>query len=123
MRTWKLVCHTSRLKCDDFRLKDLLLSHRTCIECDLYAKKDLTYIVMQCPAYHDIRGNMYSEIYDFCDGMRDIFRNDPSNAFYWLIGKNIPDKDDRFMNELLCISGRFINEMYLRAVQCRTGVG
>ena len=57
---------------------------------------------------------MYNELYEFCDEMRVIFRNEPSNFFYWLIGKNIPDKDDNFMNDLLCISGRFINEMYIK---------
>ena len=42
----KLVCHTRHLKCDDVRLKDLPPSHRTCIECDFYAKEDLIDIVM-----------------------------------------------------------------------------
>ena len=119
----KLVCHTSRLKCDDVRLKGLPPSHRTCIECDLFAKEDLTHIVMQCPAYHDSGIKMYDELYGLCEDIRDIFRNDPKNVFFWLIGKNMPDKDDIFMNDVLCISGRFINEMYIKAVRGRTGVG
>ena len=37
----KIICHTSRLKRDDFRLKGRPMSNRTCIMCDMYCIEDI----------------------------------------------------------------------------------
>ena len=49
----KIVCHTSRLKWDDFRLKGLPLSNRACGFCDMFCVEDIIHIINQCPYYQD----------------------------------------------------------------------
>ena len=47
----KIICHASRLKRDDFRLKGLPMSNRTCVLCDMFCIEDVLHIVNQCPFY------------------------------------------------------------------------
>ena len=119
----RMICHTSRLKCDDYRLKDLPMSHKTCIECSYYVKEDLKHLVMQCPRHQDIRTGMFEDLYSFCGELRTLFVDKPGEVFYWLIGKDIDDCDEAFMNAFLTISGKAINEIYVRTTRDRTGVG
>ena len=37
----KLICHTSKLKCDDVRLKGLTPSNRVCTDCNMYAVENV----------------------------------------------------------------------------------
>ena len=50
----RLVCHASKLKNDDCRLKGLVPSSRTCPNCDLYLTADIRHILMQCPNNNDL---------------------------------------------------------------------
>ena len=42
----KLVCHASRLKGDDFRLKGCTHSYLACTECDMFIKEDLRHLAL-----------------------------------------------------------------------------
>ena len=72
----KIVCHASRLKRDDFRLKRLTMSNKTCTNCDLYCIEDVCHIVTQCPFYQDDREMMYDEIFRRCPSVKDVLSED-----------------------------------------------
>ena len=40
----KILCHASLLKRDDFRLKGLSMSYRTCIMCEMYCIEDIGHM-------------------------------------------------------------------------------
>ena len=65
---------------------------------------------------------MYTDIREFCSELKDLFSNEPGDVFYWLIGKEVSDCNGGFMNNLLSISGRAINEMYMCTLRKSVGV-
>ena len=89
----RIVCHTSLLKKDDFRLKGLTMSHKTCIMCDLYCIEDIIHIISQCPYYHKERTEMYNEIYQKCPKAKDVFERNSENTIFYLLGRDIPSFD------------------------------
>ena len=48
----RMVCGTSKLKCDDPKFKMETLSNRACTLCDFGIEENTTHLVMQCP-YHE----------------------------------------------------------------------
>ena len=47
----RLICHTSLLKRDDYRLKGSPMSNRTCMMCDMYRIEDIVHVILQCPHF------------------------------------------------------------------------
>ena len=119
----KLICHASRLKQDDYRLKGLLMSNRTCVLCDMYCVESIVHIVNQCPFYQNERNEMYNMIYKECPNAENAFMSDPQIIPYYMLGRRIPNFDE---NEMVClwyISGEFITMMYRKALSNRVGIG
>ena len=81
----KIVCHTSLLKRDDFRLKGLTISHKTCIKCDLYCIEDIIHIISQCPYFHKEIIEMYNEIYEKCPKAKDVLERNSENTIFYLL--------------------------------------
>ena len=104
----KLVTHSSKLKCDDIRLKGLTSSYRACTECDLFLKEDLFHLVMQCPSTDEMRREMYSELYKFDNRIMGIFAENAHEVFNWLIGKPINDFEIDVMYGFWLITGTYI---------------
>ena len=119
----KIICHASLLKKDDYRLKGLTMSHRTCLKCDLYCIEDITHIIMQCPCYHDERVEMYNKIYKECPKAKEVFEGNRENTIYYLLGRDIPSFEYKEMLSLWCISGNMVTKMYKKAIADRIGVG
>ena len=58
----KIVCKSSLLRVDDFRLKDSLHSAKVCSLCDNYSIENIEHIVMQCPFFENNRVELYKKI-------------------------------------------------------------
>ena len=58
----KLVCKTSKLKADDYRLKKELPSVKRCPSCDLYGFEDANHIIMSCPSLQLLRTDIFAEL-------------------------------------------------------------
>ena len=119
----KIICHTSRLKRDDFRLKGSPMSTRTCTMCNMYCIEDILHLLTQCPFYHEDRDNMYKEIFKECPNAAKSFEEYRGETPYFLLGRRIPLWEDNELLRLWCISGKAICHMYNKAVNTRTGVG
>ena len=119
----RIICHASRLKRDDFRLKGLPMSSRTCTNCNMYCVEDILHIISQCPYYHNDHVMMYQEIYEKCPNVKRVFDDDGPNTPYYLLGKNVPTCSDEEMVCLWSISGKAISNMYKKAISDKTGVG
>ena len=119
----KIVCHTSRLKRDDVRLKGLPLSNRVCEFCDMFCVEDIIHILNQCPYYHEERKEMYEKIYNECPNVRRIFRVEVKHIPYYLLGRVIPELDINEMIRFWITSCDYINRMYRKAISNRVGVG
>ena len=84
----RLVCKTSLLKSDDYRLKGLTHSNRACNNCDLYATENVKHLLMQCPAREDDRLKLYHSLYQIDLSIEECMRNEPQNVFIWMLGGN-----------------------------------
>ena len=119
----KIICHTSRLKRDDFRLKGLSMSNRTCIMCDMYCIEDIIHLLTQCPYYQEDRDRMYAEIFRECPNALMSFEEKRCEIPYFLLGRRIPLWEEEELIRLWCISGTAICNMYRKAIASRTGIG
>ena len=119
----KIVCKTSKLKVDDYRLKHLSHSHRTCSQCDSFAVEDIEHIFMQCPAFDDIRRDMYNNFAGLKPSIQSAINNQPSKVFIWCLGGQIEGVRTEDMFDFWMISGNAINNMYRRTVKGRDGIG
>ena len=119
----KLVCHASRLKCDDCSLKGKPISYRVCLNCDLYLPENLYHILMQCPYNQADFATMTEDIANECDSIGRAFADEPGEMFYWPLGKPIPDIEEAQMTAMRIIAGAGINNIYRKVLMTRTGVG
>ena len=85
----RIICHASLLKRDDYRLKGLPMSNRTCTNCDMYHVEDILHIITQCLYYHNDHVLMYEEIYSKCPNVKRAFEEDETNTPYYLLGRNL----------------------------------
>ena len=119
----RIICHTSLLKRDDYRLKSSPMSNRTCDKCDMYCTEDIVHIINQCPFYHIERSVMFEGIYRNCPNVKRIFEEDNVNVPYYLLGREVPSCSDEEMLCLWSISGDAITRMYKKAITAKTGIG
>ena len=119
----RLVCHASRLKCDDPRLKKESFSQKICGECTLGITETVYHMVMQCPVNENNRKLMFTEIRLHDIQFDERSASAPGEAFYWLMGKHIPDIEIDNMCKIWAISGRYIANMYHFRLKQKEGIG
>ena len=119
----KIVCHASLLKRDDFRLRGMTMSNKTCIHCSMYCIEDIMHIINQCPFYDSERNSMYDEIYKICPNAKRLCEKEIGLVPYFLLGRRIPEMEENELIWFWSISGEFINRMYKKAISSRTGIG
>ena len=119
----KIVCHASRLKRDDQRLKGQCMSNRACEKCDLFCIEDILHIINVCPYYYQDQCDMHSEIYTSCPNAKKIFERETKDVPYFLLGKSLPEMGIEEMTRLWCIAGKWICKMYRDATVNRVGIG
>ena len=119
----RLICHASRLKIDDQRLKSLSPINKMCPNCDMFITEDLFHIIMQCP-YNEVKiSETLKRITDLGTDVKDAFKEKPEEVFNWLIGKSIPNIDTDTMQKIRIIAGTDISFIYWRICIERSGVG
>ena len=119
----RLICHASRLKSDDPRLKDLSPCHRMCSKCDMFVTEDLFHIIMQCPSNAEKMAETQRRIIDLDSNLKTAFEESPEEVFNWLIGKNIPNIDIDILQKMRIIAGTEICHIYRLLCKERSGVG
>ena len=119
----RLICHASKLKSDDVRLKSLTLSHRICPYCDLYIVEDLYHVVMQCPGSETHMREMLDKITRINETIKSEFERNPNEVFAWLIGKDAPNIGREDMYKVWIISSEFIAKKYNQICKDRSGIG
>ena len=112
----RIVCRSSLLKSDDYRLKGSFFSNRTCTMCDMFVLEDIRHLVMQCPATQDMRSYMFKDINNWVPGFDALCREHPDDILVWLLGGQVPTVDLDVMETLWQISGTYIAMMYNSAV-------
>ena len=119
----KIICHASLLKRDDYRLKNLPMSSRTCTKCDHYCIEDIVHIVLQCRYFQPIMNDLYDKIYKAFPEAKVIFDENPTEVMYYLLGMHIPGFEESEMVRLWTISGNAICKVYRELTMDRKGVG
>ena len=55
----KIICRTSRLKSDDYKFTDQLISCRSCELCEQFRAEDVKHIVLECNGTEQLRMEMF----------------------------------------------------------------
>ena len=58
----KIVCGASKLKCDDYKYKNVSYFAKLCTKCELVAYDNIVHIIMPCPFHTDLRNSKYNEL-------------------------------------------------------------
>ena len=119
----RLVCHASRLKCDDVSLKGQDLSIRTCSNRNSYASETLRHVLMQCPLNQEDFGSMIDDICKECPNIALLFQNEPSEIFCWILGKQVPGIDVDELTAMRVIAAIRICMIYSKVLSTREGIG
>ena len=82
----RLVCNASLLKDNDYRLKKLPFIHKVCTQCYLGIREDVNHLLMQCPAYVDIKREMYG-VLESIDHYIKVALDDQQGIFNTLMGR------------------------------------
>ena len=118
----RILCHSSLLKCDDIRLKNLSHVHKVCSLCDHYSVENATHFIMQCPGTQHLRNEMLTELESHHD-IHNVLRDNANDVMLICLGKCPDDNYSEVMVKLWCISGRHINIMYRYVLNQRKGIG
>ena len=102
----QLVCHTSKLKDDDCKLKSRPIGERMCLACDLASPEDAIHMVAQCPAQTENRTQMYNQMRGLHPQYSDLV------DLGVLFGGKIPDIPDNVMLDFWLIASTYIEKMY-----------
>ena len=118
----KLVCKTSLLKADDYRLKRELPGAKVCPACDLYALEDVTHLIMSCPSMQLLRTEMFAELRTI-ENQYGYSILDQNDVLMFLLGKLCNAVPDELNYDFHITSASFISRMYMLVLERRKGIG
>ena len=119
----KIVCRTSMLKSDDYRLNDSTHCMKVCEGCDMFTTENMVHLLMQCPNTETKRLRMFERINEVYPHFDDKCREEPGEIAFWLLGKPINDVDIDTMFEIWKVAGYGILNIYWSAINQRAGIG
>ena len=108
----KIVCKASPLRTDDYRLKGLTHSHRTCIRCEMFEIENINHMLMQCPAVEVQITEMYCSLYSLDARIEPLMQSNPSLVLDWLLGGAINELDEQVMTNFWITAGSAIYHMH-----------
>ena len=116
----RIICDTSLLKANDYRLKGKTYGAKICTRCDMSILESAHHLIMQCHFYENERIAMYHEI-NLIEGdwMEDIMANS-QEIMYILLGKHPEGRSFSQMAQIWTISGKHISAMYRSVIAGRS---
>ena len=118
----KLICHGSKLKCDNAALKAEPRNSRLCINCVQNSIDNAKHMIIQCEDTEHDRAEMLREIYTALDDESDLVQN-TRDVLPILLGRRIEGISEKSMMRLWIIAGTHIHRMYQRRTFVKIGVG
>ena len=90
-----------------------------CTECYLGIKEDVNHLVMHCPAYVDIKREMYGVLESIDDHYVKVALDDQQGIFNTLMGQQPIGMPFESAFNIRCVSSHYIPIMYRMAVKNR----
>ena len=56
----KIICKTSKLKCNDFNLKTF--AQKVCVMCDLAAYENIEHVTLSCTFFSELRRKTFEDL-------------------------------------------------------------
>ena len=108
----KIVCNTSKLKCDDVLLKNSTHGARMCLNCDLGAEETIFHIVMTCSYHYETKQSLFEAIRRLPNDLGTSALSDPTEVFPILMGKCPNDFVIEQAIPIWILSAEHISAMY-----------
>ena len=118
----RLICHGSKLKCDDVTLKAGPRNSRICSNCHHNCIDNAKHMVIQCDDTQVERDDMMNEIYMNTEEEAHLVQN-TMDLFPVLLGKKIEGMSDTGMLNIWVIAGTYIYKMYQSRTRVEVGIG
>ena len=119
----KLICHSSALRSDDFKLKSQLGTLRMCDLCGVFEIQDARHFVMQCSYFQNERDAMLAEVRQIELAANLNFTDGNTDLLYVLLGKSITGLDENLAERLYFTVLDGIADMYRKNVKYKSGIG
>ena len=108
----KLVCNTSKLKCNDVNLKNSTHGAMMCLNCDLGIEETIFHVVMQCSHQYEIKQALFEAIWKLPNDLGASALSNPREVFPILMGKYPNDYVIEQSIPIWILSAEHISAMY-----------
>ena len=113
----KMVCGSSKLKCDYSKTRKYTFMNRACSLCGLSIEENPFHIVMQCPYHEPTRRQMYEEFGKVSEKLLIDYNDlNGEDKYLTLMGKYVSQIPNEEIMKLWQISGTFISMMYRQTI-------
>ena len=117
----KILCKTSKLKCDDFNLTTF--AQKSCTLCNVAAYENIDHLVMTCTYFDESRQIFFNELRSTPNNTGNIILDGTDPILELLLGKVHPFIDNVDMIPFWIISCRWISRIYQNILANRNGIG
>ena len=119
----KLLCHSSALRADDFKLKSQIGTLKMCNLCDNYQLEDVRHFILHCPYFQQERDAMINEINMIEGDHMPILNDNKNDILYTILGKSVEGLGMESTEKLCLIVLDCVAEMYRKNVKSKSGIG
>ena len=118
----KIICHSSKLRADDLKLKDSTLTHRMCSLCDNFQEENARHLLLQCPYFHDDRNRMLVEIGKI-EGVGVALNESRLDVFHTILGGPVIGLNERQEEKLRRTTLNYVHQIYQTSSRHKAGIG
>ena len=119
----KLLCHSSVLRVDDFKLKSQIDTLKMCNLCDNYQVEDVRHFILLCPYFQQERDAMINEINMIEAGQVPILNDNRTDMLYTILGRSVEGLNIECTERLCMIVLEYVADMYRKNVKSKSGIG
>ena len=119
----KLLCGASRLKVDDYRVRNENAGNVMCNLCNNYAREDPFHIIMQCEGTQNIRDAMFRSLNELLRQTEYNTLFQSPDSFNIMMGKDPGEVPGDLMFDIWALVCIYASKMYWTVLNNRIGIG
>ena len=119
----KLLCGASRLKVDDYRVRNENAGNVMCNLCNNYAREDPFHIIMQCEGTQNIRDAMFRSLNELLHHTEYNALFQSPDSFNIMMGKDPGEVPGDMMFDVWAVVCIYVSKMYWTILNNRIGIG
>ena len=119
----KILCHSSILKGDDFKLKRHFNYHKICVHCNQHEVEDARHFLIHCQFFQKERDEMFNEICRIDETISQSIRDSQIDMICIILGRSMENVDETVMEKIWRIALKYVYLMYRKNSNEKRGIG